>query len=322
MQMMRNQQSNIHCQMHQAMAERIAANHKKLTSIIKTIVLCGGQNIALHGHRDSAIDLEMDTSRNYGNFWALLQFRVDAGDTILQEHLSTASGNATYMSSNTQNQLIDIIHTQMHHKILHEVRRAKWFTVIADEVTDVSNKELLSIVLRYVDQDTGLAREDFVSFLECDTEISLAEKIVTTLQCYGLDLMKLRGQAYDGAGNMAGSIRGTAALISAQYPLALYLHCASHCLNLAVVKSLQITSVRNMMGVVDRVCVFFAAHPKRQGALDNVIAECQSQSTVKKLKDLCCIRWVQRINTLHIFQSLHVSIFTCLEGICNAGPRM
>ena len=249
---------------------------------------------------------------------------MDAGDIILQEHLSTASGNATYTSSNTQNQLIDIIHTQIQHKILHEVRRAKWFTVIADKVTDVSNKELLSIVLRYIDQDTGLAREDFVSFLECDTGISghsLAEKITTTLQYYGLDLMKLRGQAYDGAGNMAGSIRGTAALISAQYPLALYLHCASHCLNLAVVKSLQIASVRNMMGVVDRVYVFFAAHPKHQGALDNSIAECQSQSSVKKSKDLCRTQ-VQQIDALHIFQSLHVSIVTCLEGICNAGPRM
>ena len=61
---------------------------------------------------------------------------------------------------------------------------------------------------------------------------------------------------------MAGSVNGTAALISAQYPLALYLHCASHCLNLAVAKSLQITSVWNMMGVVERVYQFFATHPK------------------------------------------------------------
>ena len=49
---------------------------------------------------------------------------------------------------------------------------------------------------------------------------------------------------------MAGSVNGTAALIAAQYPLALYIHCASHCLNLAVVKSIQVTSVRNMMGVI------------------------------------------------------------------------
>ena len=68
----------------------------------------------------------------------------------------------------------------------------------------------------------------------------IPDKITTTLRSYGLDLTKLRGQAYDGAGNMAGSVRGTAALITAQYPLALYRHCESHRLNLAVVKSLQV----------------------------------------------------------------------------------
>ena len=41
---------------------------------------------------------------------------------------------------------------------------------------------------------------------------------------------------------MAGSVNGAAALFTADYPLALYLHCASHCLNLAVVKSLQLTT--------------------------------------------------------------------------------
>ena len=191
------------------------------------------------------------------------------------------------------------------------MKKAQWFTLIADEVTDLSNKELLSLVLMCVDHDTGLAREDLMDFLGCDTGItrrSLADTITTTLQGYGLDLTKLRGQAYDGAGNMAGSVRGTATLITAQHPLALYLHCASHSLNLAVAKSLQVNSVRNMMGVVDRVSVFFAAHPKRQRALEKSIAETQPESTVSKLKDLCRTRWIQRIDALHIFQTLHISI--------------
>ena len=68
------------------------------------------------------------------------------------------------------------------------MKTAKWFTVIADEVTDLSNKELLSLVLRYVDCDTGLAREDLMGFLECDMGITgrcLADKIMTTWQSYG-----------------------------------------------------------------------------------------------------------------------------------------
>ena len=81
----------------------------------------------------------------------------------------------------------------------------------------------------------------------------LAGKITSSLQTYSLDLSNLRGRAYD-----------TAALINADYPLALYLYCALHCLNLAVVSSLQVTSVHNMMGVVGRAYQFFAARPKRQ----------------------------------------------------------
>ena len=109
----------------------------------------------------------------------------------------------------------------------------------------------------------------------------LADKITSSLQTYGLDLSNLRGQAYDGAGNMAGSVNGTAALITKDYPLALYLHCASHCLNLAVVSSLQ---VRNMMGVVGRAYQFFAAHPKRQRTLEKAISDTQPASSVHKLK--------------------------------------
>ena len=324
---MTHQQTDVRSQLNQAMAERVASNRKKLSSIFKTIVLCGRQNIALRGHRDNATDIERDLAEveNHGNFRALLDFRVDAGDTLLDQHLTTSARNATYTSSAIQNQIIDVLSDQVRQKIIRKVHQAKWFSVIADEVTDISNKEQLSLVVRYIDLDTLLVREDLLGFVECDTGISgrdLAGKITTTLQAYGLDLSNLRGQAYDGAGNMAGSVNGTAALITADYPLALYLHCASHCLNLAVVSSLQVTSVGNMMGVVGRVFQFFAAHPKRQRALEKAIADTQPASTVHKLKDLCRTRWVQRIDAMEVFCSLHQSIVACMESICDDGPRL
>ena len=108
----------------------------------------------------------------------------------------------------------------------------------------------------------------------------------------------MRGQAYDGAGNMSGSLNGTAALISKDNPLALYLHCASHSLNLAVVKSLDEASVRNMTGVVNRVSIFFSAHPKRQRKLEVAIDQTQAGSAVKKLKDLCRTRWVESLGSI------------------------
>ena len=65
--------------------------------------------------------------------------------------------------------------------------------------------------------------------------------------------------------------------------------------------------------------VFFAAHPKRQTAL---IAETKPESSITKLKDLCRTRWIQRIDALQVFQSLHISVVSCMEGICSDGPRL
>jgi hypothetical protein len=95
---------------------------------------------------------------NHGNFVALLNFRIEAGDTVLQEHLSTAARNATYTSNTIQNQIITVLADQVTTSIIDKVEAAKWFTVIADEVTDASNREQLSIVLRYVDSATLTVR--------------------------------------------------------------------------------------------------------------------------------------------------------------------
>ena len=232
---------------------------------------------------------------------------------MLKDHLAQSSRNATYTSSRIQNQILDILGSTIVHKIVQRVKNAIYFTVIADEVTDCSNKEQLSLVLRYVCPEDNQIREDLVSFIECDSDITgsaISNKIITFLSSNGLDLYKLRGQAYDGAGNMSGRLRGTAALISKDYPFALYLHCASHSLNLAVVKSLDERSVRNMIGVVNRVSIFFAAHPKRQGKFEKAIKHNQPGLTVNKLKDLCRTRWVEK---------LYSSLVSCFQTISSEG---
>ena len=83
---------------------------------------------------------------------------------------------------------------------------------------------------------------------------------------------------------MSGILNGTAALISNDHPLALYLHCASHSLNLAVVKSLDEASVQNMIGIVNRVSIFFSAHPKRQRKLEEAIDQTVWISSLRSSK--------------------------------------
>ena len=80
-------------------------------------------------------------------------------------------------------------------------------------------------------------------------------------------------------------------------------------------------SVRNMIGVVNRVSVFFSAHPKCQRKLEVAISHTQPESSVHKLKDLCRTRWIERIDALDRFQKLHSSIVECFESTCSEGTR-
>ena len=148
----------------------------------------------------------------------------------------------------------------------------------------------------------------------------LSDTIMGKLTSYGLDLEFMRGQCYDGAGNMAGKNVGAATLITKQHKLALYLHCTSHCLKLAVVNGLDNMHVRNMMDVVRRAGKFFDSHPKRQLALEKAIDKTEPEAKRKKLGDLCRTRWVQRLDALQTFQKMHLSVVTCMESICEEGP--
>ena len=121
-----------------------------------------------------------------------------------------------------------------------EVREARFYSVLADEAVDVSVKEQMPLVLRFVDKGDQI-REEFGEFVHCDTGTgsALSEKILFTLDELKLDARMMRGQGYDGAENMAGKNKGTAALIQEQYPLAVYTHCASHVLNLCIMEAMQ-----------------------------------------------------------------------------------
>ena len=113
-----------------------------------------------------------------------------------------------------------------------------------------------------------------------------------------------RGQGYDGAGDMAGRYNGAAALIKNDYPKALYVHCASHRLNLCVTSSYKIMTIKNMMSDVKAVSDYFNSSPKRADYLKTNIVQIFPKDKHTKLIDLCRTRWIERLVALDRFQEL------------------
>ena len=77
----------------------------------------------------------------------LVRFRVET-DQVLADYLQHAPKNALYMSKTMQNELVAVVGDHIRKDIVSEVKVAKYYSVIADEVTDTSNNEELSLVLR------------------------------------------------------------------------------------------------------------------------------------------------------------------------------
>ncbi|SMN02068.1 hypothetical protein SPONN_425 [uncultured Candidatus Thioglobus sp.] len=302
-------ETSIQSLIHKVSSEDIARNRYIVKCMADTILFCGKQCIALRGHRD---DSTADEHSNKGTFLALLDYSVRSGNIMLDNHLKESARNALYTSKTTQNQLIECIGGHIRDKILYEVREAKWFSVLCDEVSDVSSKEQLSIVLRFVDSNRDI-REEFVDFVSVEriTGEVLAAKIKETLVKYDLDFQNCRGQGYDGASNMSGA-NGVQGRLVAENSKALYFHCKSHILNLCIVQACGLQSIRNMNSTVTEAAYFFHNSSKRQHFLELVVCK---QTTTVKVKDLCRTRWVYRHEAYESFGVLFKYLVKTMKAI-------
>ena len=114
------------------------------------------------------------------------------------------------------------------------VKHNTFFTLMADEVADVSNKEQVAICLKSVGDDFQ-PHEEFVGMhsvdsLKSNTLVAVLRDVLTRLN---LSIQDCRGQCYDGPSNMAGAKNGVATQILAEEPRAIFTHCYGRALNLA-----------------------------------------------------------------------------------------
>ena len=88
---------------------------------------------------------------------------ADNGNDILKKHLERSGKNARYTSKTIQNEMIDICGIILRESLVDEVKKCKFFSVLADEVQDKSNHEQLAINIRYVNQEKQIS-EVFLYF--------------------------------------------------------------------------------------------------------------------------------------------------------------
>lgn len=110
-----------------------------------------------------------------------------------------------YMSSDIQNECLQIMALSILRQISTSIVCNGFFTIMADECTDISNKEQFVVCIRWVDE-TLTDHEDIIGVYNIDTidARTLTSAIHDVLFRMSLEMSQCRGQCYDGAANMNG----------------------------------------------------------------------------------------------------------------------
>lgn len=201
----------------------------RLTYSLKFLRFLLQQGLAFGGHDES------EDSLNRSNFLELLKWLANTFSEVDKVVLNNAPQKCKMIDPKIQKQLIGSCAKQTT-KLKLEDLDGDYFTILADESSDVRQIEQLALCIRYVDKK-GRVVERFLGIVEVEdtTSLTLKKAIGTLLMDHSLSFSMVRGQGDDGASNMKGPVNGLKKLIMDESPSAYYVHCFAHQLQLTLV---------------------------------------------------------------------------------------
>lgn len=104
----REEQLSVVVQVNSELSRQAAENRLNPTSVIEIILIGGRKGLPLPGGSGSGNVVSQDLSVNEGNVLALLGFREQVGDTMLQKHVEGGHLDAHYVSVHIQNKPIEL----------------------------------------------------------------------------------------------------------------------------------------------------------------------------------------------------------------------
>ena len=142
---------------------------------------------------------------------------------------------------------------------------SEYISIMADENTNVSSKQELSICGRWI--ENGKPVEHFLRII-CTHEVNAEELTQYLLQFLldkGISVKKVRGLGFDGTNTMSGQKSGVQIQIRCHSLSALFFHCRCHQLQLAAIHAAQEHGeVHRVLGTLLTIWKTFHYSLKRQ----------------------------------------------------------
>ena len=155
--------------------------------------------------------------------------------------------------------------------------------------------------------------ERFLTFLQIESHKAeaLAANLLQFFNEESIDFRDCRGQSYDNASNMSGRYTGMQARLKSVNPLAFYIPCMAHSLNLVGVCAVDCcVHAVGFFGFVQSVYTFFSASTHRWSVLNECLGS--HGLVVKSLSDT---RWSARADAVKAISAGYMAIKTALLDI-------
>ncbi|XP_060846352.1 zinc finger MYM-type protein 1-like [Rhopalosiphum padi] len=224
-----------------------------------------------------------------------------------------------FLSWQRQNQFIQAISTNIKNTIQKEILNARFFSISLDTTFDVSKKEQVSVVFRYINKDSEncIVNERLVAVRE--TVMTTGQQLFLLIEeiCKEMNIewkTHLIGQSYDGAASMRGVYNGLQAIIKQQNPSATYVWCWAHRLSLVIVDAVSsCTEARDLFGNLETLYDFIGSSKKRTSLYSEYQTKRYPGKPLRRLERVDTTRWSSHSTALQTIFYTYDSILDTLN---------
>lgn len=288
-----------------------------LSRIIKIVLFLTAGNTGLRGNEGCKKKSGHITE---GNFIRTVKLMADF-DPVLSRLLNDGNLKTKYLSWKIQNEIIDLLASELRSTLSTEVRSSIFFSIIADSTQDITKLDQLSLIIRYIVIDYEAKsfeiKETFFGFFELKKHgaADYENSIYKILQSLNLDIQNCRGQGYDGASVMSGIYSGVHQRISSTVSNAPYVHCCAHNLNLVLCDAAKSSNeAANFFENIQAIYNFFSSSAPRWATLA-FKEHYGNKIRTKVLKKVCPTRWEARHESLSALKERFIDVLKTLTMI-------
>ena len=224
----------------------------------------------------------------------------------------------SYLSSRSQNEFIQLFGSEVRSIIVNEVKKAEIYSLAADTTPDISHKDQISLIIRYVDETFKVyERLVMISEISGKTGSEFAAKVVDMLQQLELPTSGIRFQCYDTTASMSGIYNGAQAKLSEILGRIIpYIMCLGHKGNLCVEHACKESVViATFFDTLQRLYNFFT---KSTGRCEHLRESIGKMEEGLMMKNLSVTRWIGRASSITAVWASYEVLLTVLGKICNS----